>query len=208
MKTLWKSAFLATGVALIASPALAQVPGIDIRLNPRIGIYTPVTELTADDAEFPNLKADNSLAVGLGIELDLPMLPVGVRANLDYATGSSVNFDEGELEESNEVTLLAVVGDLIFRPLPDVAIFSPYLFAGGGLKQYEFSFDQGAGVTGFENESDGTIHVGGGLDFGLGPAALNVELGDYISWYAITDDSDSEMQHDIFITAGFSIGMF
>lgn len=195
-------------VLLAAAPAAAQVPGVEIKLNPRIGLYVPVTDL----GEFTGtggtttVKMDNSLAIGLGAELQLAALPFGIRANLDYATGSKVNTETGGVEEEgSETTLLAVVGDLVFRPLPRIIVLQPYLFAGGGLKQYDVETE---GAASFASESDPTVHLGFGLDFGLGPLALNAELSDYISWFELSDTSDeSEIQHDLFVTVGFSIGL-
>lgn len=206
MRALMKSVLTAGCLLLLAVPARAQAPGVDIRLNPRIGLYTPLTDLTDASSTIEAAKLDNSLAIGLGIEFDFAMLPVGLRANLDYATSSSVNFENSSINDTNETTLLALTGDLIFRPLPRVVVLQPYLFAGGGIKKYDFSWDA-ASVETIENDSDPTIHLGGGLDFGLGPLALNAELGDYMSWFKPADGEDSTMQHDLFVTVGFSIGL-
>lgn len=203
MRTMAKWFLSAACLLLVAAPVYAQVPGIDLKLNPRVGLYMPLTDLGEVGAE--TYKLDNSLAVGLGVELVLPALPFGIRANLDYATSSSVNLENGSIEDGNEVTLLALAGDLVFRPLPRLVVLQPYLFAGGGIKQYDI---QSVGDVGTTDESDPTLHVGGGLDFGLGPLALNAEIGDYISWFEIEGAEDSEMQHDLFLMVGFSIGMF
>ncbi|MFP4623077.1 MAG: hypothetical protein ACLFRX_02740 [Gemmatimonadota bacterium] len=209
MKTLLKSVILVSCLVLIAIPVRAQVPGIDLRLNPRIGLYEPLNDLAEFQAAGESVVAEQggSLALGLGLEVDLAMLPVGVRLNLDYATGSDIQVTSNDVDLGDpiETTLLAVVGDVIFRPLPRVVVVQPYLFAGGGLKQYDV--DEGTTATEFESESDPTIHLGGGIDFGLGPLALNAELGDYISWYEITGTDGSEVQHDLFVTIGFSIGL-
>ena len=205
MRSFVTAAFAGALMLAVAAPAAAQVPGVGLKLNPRIGLYVPVTDLGSTTTETVSL--DNSLAVGLGAELSLPALPFGIRANLDYATGSKVNTETGGVEsEGTETTLLAVVGDLVFRPLPRIVVLQPYLFAGGGLKMYDFETeDPGA----FESESDPTIHLGFGLDFGLGPLSLNAELSDYISWFEVqaATDEESEMQHDLFMTIGFAIGL-
>ena len=202
------TAALAGAVLLAAAPAAAQVPGIEIKLNPRIGLYVQVTDLgeVTGTGWTTTVKMDNSLALGLGAELQLAAVPFGIRANLDYATGSRVNTETGGVEqEGAETTLLAVVGDLVFRPLPRIVVLQPYLFAGGGLKQYDFQTES---ADSFESESDPTVHLGFGVDFGLGPLALNAELSDYISWFDISDTGDdSEMQHDLFVAVGFSIGL-
>ena len=193
------------GAALaVAAPAAAQAPGVELVLNPRIGLSLPVTALGATTTE--TVELENSLAIGLGAELQLAALPFGIRANLDYATGSHVSRD-GVEDEQTETTLLAVAGDLVFRPLPRIIVAQPYIFAGGGLKQYDFQ-TEGATVGEFEAESDPTVHLGFGLDVGLGPLALNAELSDYISWFELSDTSDeSEMQHDLFLSVGFAIGL-
>ena len=203
MRTFATAALVGAALA-VAAPAAAQAPGIELVINPRIGLYVPVTDLGATTTE--TVELGNSLAIGLGAELQLAALPFGIRANLDYATGSKVSRD-GVEDEQTETTLLAVVGDLVFRPLPKIILFQPYIFAGGGLKQYDFQ-TEGATVGDFEAESDPTVHLGFGLDLGLGPLALNAELSDYISWYELQDASDeSEMQHDLFLTVGFAIGL-
>lgn len=214
MKNVLQSVIAAACLLLIAVPARAQVPAIDVRLNPRIGLYEPLSDLGEFQETASTITAEQSgsLALGLGVELELAVLPVGVRLNLDYATGSEISqardlLDSSLLRAPVERTLLAVVGDVIFRPLPKIVVFQPYLFAGGGLKQYDFEPTGADPAATFEDESDPTLHLGGGLDVGVGPLALNAELGDYISWYQIQEAGDSEMQHDLFVTIGFSIGL-
>ena len=208
MRSFATAAIVGALFAAAAAPATAQAPGIELKLNPRIGLYVPMTDLGEQTfgGAATTAKLDNSLAIGLGAELQLGALPFGIRANLDYATASKVNIETGGVEEEgSNTTLLAVVGDLVFRPLPRIVVLQPYLFAGGGLKQYDFETES-AGE--FESESDPTVHLGFGLDFGLGPLALNAELSDYISWFELTEAEDSsEMQHDLFVTVGFSIGL-
>lgn len=202
MRTLTRSALATACLLLLAAPAMAQVPGIDLKVNPRIGLYAPMSNLGSGSAA-ESIALNNSLALGLGIELGLVALPFNVRANLDYATGATVT-EEGIGETDQTATVLAVVADLVFRPLPRILVLEPYLFAGGGLKQYAFD---AAAASDFRDASDPTIHLGAGLDFGLGPIALNAELGNYISWYQLTAGDSANMQHDIFFTVGFSIGM-
>ena len=207
MRTLPKSAVTAVCLLGLAAPVAAQAPGVDLKLNPRIGLYTPLTDLndSSPGDVVDTYKLDNSLAIGLGLQLDFGGA-WGVRANLDYATSSSVDTEDGSISDTNETTLLAVVGDLMWRPLPRIVVVQPYLFAGGGLKQYDFEFE-GATPGEFEKQSDPTVHVGAGVDLGVGPINLNAELGDYISWLELTED-DSKVQHDLFVMVGFSIGLF
>lgn len=205
MRFLVTSVLAGAFALVLAVPAAAQAPGLDVKLNPRIGLYVPLTDL--GEVGSDTWALDNSLAVGLGVELQLAALPFGIRGNLDYATSSTVNLESGGVEQGEtDATLLAISADLVFRPLPRVVVLQPYLFAGGGLKQYDFDLGEAGDFESEVDESDPTVHLGVGLDFGLGPLALNAEVADYISWFEITD-GDSEMQHDLFVMVGFSIGM-
>lgn len=194
---------------LAAGPARAQVPGVEFKLNPRIGLYAPLSNLgdATVGSTVETFEMQNSFAVGLGAELILPALPFGLRANLDYATNTSVDIEDGTLGEGPNASLLAIVGDLVFRPLPSLVVVEPYLFAGGGWKQYDFDTSNDFDTSDIATESDPTLHLGGGLDFGLGPFGFNAEVSDYISWFELTEGEGSETQHDVFLTAGFSIGM-
>jgi hypothetical protein len=189
-------AIVASCLALFAVPVDAQV----LKVNPRIGMYVPLTDLGEIAGEAVAL--DHSLALGLGLELGIPFLPFNVRANLDYASDVAVT-QEGIDEDAGRTTLLAVVADAVFR-LPRFVLVQPYLFAGGGLKQYDFDT---ADTSSFRDSSDPTLHLGGGLDLGLGSFSLNAEIGNYISWYEL-QQGDSQIQHDVFIMIGFSVGMF
>lgn len=195
-----------------AGEIAAQVPGIQLRVNPRIGLYAPLSDLgdASSTAATTASELSGSLALGLGVELDMAALPVNIRANMDYATGSEVSVtDEGgaEVGESTETTVLALAGDIMFRPIPKIILFQPYLFVGGGIKQYDFDVENLPTGSTLADTSDPTLHLGGGLDFGLGPLSLNAELGDYISWFEPEEGADSEMQHDLFATIGFSINI-
>jgi hypothetical protein len=196
MTRLVRVAIAVSCFALIAAPADAQF----FKVNPKVGLYVPLTDLGEITGEAVAL--DHSLALGLGLELGVPFLPFNVRANLDYASDVAVT-QEGIDEEAGRTTLLAVAADAVFR-LPRMVLAQPYLFAGGGLKQYDFKTED---ASSFRDTSDPTVHLGGGLDLGFGSFSLNAEIGDYISWFEL-QDGDSEMQHDLFVMIGFSVGMF
>jgi hypothetical protein len=183
-------------LALVAAPADAQF----LQVNPRIGLYLPLTDLGEITGEAVAL--DHGLALGLGLEFGVPFLPFNLRANLDYASDIAVT-QEGFDGDAGRTTLLAVVGDAVFR-LPRIVLVQPYLFAGGGLKQYDFDTDD---PSSFRDTSDPTLHLGGGLDLGFRSFSLNTEVGNYISWFELRD-GDSRIQHDLFVMIGFSVGMF
>jgi hypothetical protein len=193
---------LATATA-VAAPAAAQA---GLSLNPRIGLFAPLTDLgdQAIGTGFERaIRLDHSLAFGLGLQLGLPRLPFDLRANLDYATGATVT-RHGVDNETGQTTVLAVAGDLVFRPLPRLILLQPYFFAGGGLRQYAFDFDDAAA---FRDASDPALHLGGGLDFGVGSLRLNAEIGDYVSRYRLQEGAASRLQHDLFLSVGFIVRM-
>lgn len=201
---------LALAVLAAAPGARAQVPGLDLQFIPKIGAYLPVNDLGQLRAGAEEIAAEMeaSLAVGLGLELDLPLSPLNVRANLDYATGSQISL-EGIQGSDVDATVLALVGDLVFRPLPRLAVVQPYLLGGAGIKRYNFDTDDlGGGFGDFlsDDQNDFTVHLGAGLDVGLGPLAFMAEVSDYISWFA-PNGGDSEMQNDIFGMVGVRVGM-
>jgi hypothetical protein len=196
MTRLVRAAIAVSCFALIAAPAEAQF----LTVNPRVGLYLPLTDLGEITGEAVAL--DQSLALGLGLELGVPFLPFNLRANLDYASDVAVT-QAGIDGAAGRTTLLAVAADAVFR-LPRMVLVQPYLFAGGGLKQYDFDTDD---PSSFRDTSDPTVHLGGGLDLGFRSFSLNAEVGNYISWFELRD-GDSRMQHDLFVMIGFSVGMF
>lgn len=206
MKTVFSSVITAALLVAIAAPVQAQVPGIDLKLNPRIGLYQPVSDLGELNSESVSLES--GLAIGLGAELQIFALPFGIRANLDYATGTALGGDgEDTFVPSQDATVLAIVGDLVFRPLPNIFLLQPYIFAGGGVKQYDFEPSGVQDLGEFQDTSDPTLHLGFGLDLGFGPLDLNAELGDYISRFESESGGDTKTQHDLFLTVGFAIGL-
>jgi hypothetical protein len=190
---------VATAILLSHSvPADAQA----LKLTPRVGVYVPLTDLGTREDIAQTVALDNSLAFGLSVEFALPVLPFNLRANLDYATDAAVTQD-GVDQDAGRTTVLAVTGDAVFR-LPRIIVLQPYLFAGGGLKQYGFDTDA---PEAFRDSSDPTLHLGGGFDLGFRSFALTAQIGDYISWHELRE-GDSQIQHDLFVTLGVSFGLF
>jgi hypothetical protein len=189
-------AVLMLGLAALATPAAAQVPGINLHLGARVGAFTPTAALVEDAAGEVKLKP--GLGVGASIELDIPLSLFNVRASVDAALNAKV--EEAGEETGEEVDVVNIVGDIVFRPLPRLVVVQPYLMAGAGVKRYS-----GAGEDG--DISDFTGHVGAGVDFKLGPLGILLEASDYISSFKDEETGDGKLQNDIFLMAGFRIGM-
>ena len=212
-----------SGAALLAllvsaGPAAAQVPGLEVQLVPKVGFYSPAADLEAAADAAGEIVDDRggSLALGLALDMGLPLAPLNLRVGFDYVTASEFTYADttgADVETSGEQTMLAIAGDVILRPIPRLLIVQPYLLAGAGVKRYDFSFADAADGSDVEDafpesETDFTLHAGIGLDASIGPVALIAELSDYVSWYEAEGAEGSEMQHDLFIMAGVRVGLF
>ena len=203
MSSVLKTALAAACLLAFAAP-VPPAQAQSIKVNPRVGLYVPLTDLGELTTTAGTVVAEKSgsLALGLGVELGLGG-SLGLRANTDYVTGSEIQAD-GSVSEGTEAKMLVVAGDLVYRPLPRLIVVQPYLFAGAGLRQYDFSEDN---TQALEDASDPTIHLGGGVDLSLGSLGLNAEIGDYISWYEAQEGSDAVTQHDMFVSIGLVFGL-
>ncbi len=183
---------------LCALPAHAQIPGINLNLGARVGYFKPLGSLA--DTPF-EVEVSSGLGLGAHLELDLPLSPINVRANVAATLGRSLSTD-GDEDEGSDLDIVVITGDLVFRPLPRVVVVQPYLLAGAGVKRYSFDFNG-------ENESESkfTGHVGAGADLKVGPIALLAEVSDYISSFELAEGGGSKLQNDVFVSIGFRIGM-
>jgi hypothetical protein len=202
---------LAIGLGAATAPAAAQdAAAATLLVTPRVGAHLPLRML----ARYPVGAGQESRfelgagpALGLAAELSLPRWPVNVRANFDVALGAGVE-QTGVGAQSGDATVLAVVADVVYRPLPRLQPVSPYLFLGAGLRRYAFDLDETA--AGFPaDDTAPALHLGGGADFGLGPLALAAEAGLYASRFEPDVlHGGRRVQHDLFLRLGVRFGMF
>lgn len=202
LKQWMTAAALFAALVVTPAPAAAQAP-VGLKLVPRVGWFAPLSNLDE------GVEMASGPAIGLALELDLPMLPLNVRANVDYAP--DVELRTGNATGASTGSVLAVVGDLVFRPAPTIAFARPYLLTGFGMRRYDFGpaedpemLDAVAPPTG----SDFTFHAGVGVDVGDGPVTLIVELGDYLSSWNREEGATSRVQNDLFVSVGVRVGLF
>jgi hypothetical protein len=186
--------------ALGAGSVAAQVPGVGVRLVPKVGMYRPLGDLTELAG---GAKTKDHLSVGIGAELKLPIVPINVRANVEYLPHTDVMSDADVRVGS--VSMTNLVADLMFRPLPGIIPVSPYLFAGGGVKKYDFRDFSTAILNSSDNSTEPALHVGAGVEFKLGVTGLVVEVGDYISRFERA--GKSKLQNDGFASLGVRVGL-
>jgi hypothetical protein len=197
---------------LLASAADAEAQRL--QLVPRAGIFVSGGNLAEVSGTLGDVEADmkGTLGVGLGLEVGVPLSPIGFRAGFDYATNSKLSLkgiSAGEDEAGAK--LLAVTGDVVLRPLPRLIVVQPYLVGGAGVKRYDFELSElEADAQGLfpEDQTDFTLHGGAGVDISLGPLALRAEVSDYVSWFELDEGGERKMQNDIFATLGLRLQLF
>lgn len=126
---------------------------------PRIGAYTQLSDLAeARDAGTAPSELEGGLARGLALELDLPASDLNIQSTLNYVTETNVS-GAGFTSSDDGGRLLAVTGDLVFRPLPRIVLLQPYPLGGAGVKVYDFGLDQIGDSSYFENRTDFALHA-------------------------------------------------
>lgn len=198
-------AFGATGVA-------AQVPGVSLDIIPKIGAEMPLADLptTPSDEAVKNLSG--ALAWGVAAELGLPGLPFDLRANIDATTKKTVSPATGITSGSVNQTMMTIFGDLVFRPLPRIVLFRPYVMLGLGVKRYNYSLSDVTNPSTFQSaftdRNDLAYHVGLGMDIGLGRMGLVAEVNDYLNNYQFAGGTAKKLQQDFFLMAGLRLSLF
>jgi serine/threonine protein kinase len=135
----------------------------------------------------------------------IPRYDAGTR-NVEFVPTTDVTATGLSAQDDLKADVLALVADVVYRPLPRIVLVQPYVMAGGGLKRYNFRDNTGNLEDVLPgSSSDFTVHLGAGLDVGLGPIRLVGEVADYISWFRL--EGDRNVQNDLFFMVGFRVGM-
>ncbi|MFB6240717.1 MAG: hypothetical protein ABEJ46_04020, partial [Gemmatimonadota bacterium] len=112
----------------------------------------------------------------------------------------------GAVTDSLESSLVAASGSLVLRPLSFLPLLDPYLLGGAGFTTANYDVTQVQGASDLELPSDRTfaLHAGVGTDLKLGGLRLQAEATDYVTGI----DTDGDMTHDVFVTAGLGVPLF
>jgi hypothetical protein len=199
MRSKTLSAF-AIAIGLV-SAAAANVSAQGISVTPLIGGYIPAGSLGELQSGAQNAELKREATLGLGANIEFGRL----RLSGAYASGATLS-EDGVTGESSvgDGSVLSLAADLVFRPLPKLIIVQPYIFGGAGLKNENYSFDQGVDPGNFKDESDLTAHFGVGLDLSLGPLNLVAEVSDFLS----QNVDDDWKNHDAFAMVGLKFRLF
>lgn len=193
MRTLKLTAVALLAAVFIPATASAQL----VKVTPKIGGHFASSSVGSIQDDANNAfsweeKSVSSFAFGANAEVGAPGFPLGLRADVVLSTGNEATLDTQQLES----TLLGVSGSLVFRPLSMLPFVDPYILGGGGFTSTSYD------ATGFQGDlpadREFALHTGVGTDISLGGTRLQVEATDYVTGI----DTDLDVQHDIFVTAG------
>lgn len=182
----------------------AVLPGLasaQISVTPQIGGYIPGGSFRElQDAAESSWERGSTL--GLGANVTLGML----RGSLAYATGANISREGIDGRENvGDGSVLAGAVDVVLRPLPKLILLQPYVLGGAGYKRENYSVrDEGFPDQLKSSDNDFVLHVGAGLDLGLGPINLNAEITDFIG----KNNQDKWKVHDAFAFVGVRLGLF
>ena len=119
-------------------------------------------------AVMPTGDAGNSLNAGLtggaALDVHMPVLPLGLRVEGSYSRFGLSNLPSGVSANTTDIGFNANAVMTIL-PLP---LFHPYITAGPSYSNLKVSGSDGEGHWGY--------NAGGGLDFGLGPIGMRLDV--------------------------------
>lgn len=189
-----------TAVALLAAlfiPAAASAQLV--KITPKVGAhFSDETVIGIEDQVGTAIteRSVSSFAFGANAEIGAPGLPLGLRGDVVLSTGNEATLGTEQLES----TLVGVSGSLVLRPLSLLPLVDPYLLGGAGFTSVGYDATQFEGDLPTDREF--ALHTGLGTDISLGGTRLQIEATDYITGI----DTDFDVQHDVFVTAGLGFG--
>lgn len=207
---------VAAAFALLgATPALAQLPGVEV--EPYLGVYVPPLDLADDRVDIDGFPSDvgwsqkEALAFGGRITVWLPG-PLGIEGNFVYAL-SDVEQSIADSARDFDANAWALDGRLILKfgvPLAPISFH-----VNGGIALIDHGGD------GYDVVTDGDSSVGGVVGAGLRvklPGLLGVRLDAQSYLYSAeltVDDPDfggevtfgNQFQADIVLSAGLVISL-
>ncbi|MFQ5678844.1 MAG: hypothetical protein ACE5HP_05235 [Gemmatimonadota bacterium] len=195
---------------LLPSPLEAQRRA---KLIPQVGLFRPLRGLgRVQDSGGETLRLgthESSLAWGIGVEFG-GETPVGVRGSVLWGTSADIPVrGPGGATSQTQGTVRVVTGTLVFRPFRSYVGARPYVLAGGGIKRH--GLDDGDLndldiKDAVDDQTNGTLQLGGGVSFSIGVTQVLLEISDFISTFDVKEGKgDGKTQHDLFLTVGLRL---
>jgi hypothetical protein len=188
--------------AMVVTGAAAQTIPVEVEVTPLVGGMLFLTDLPR---EFEMTGADGAAVRMSGLELNDAVV-FGGRAGLRFAdrfgVGATVLYSPTTATASTgtetDVGVWSYGVDLSYHASSPSPLARPFLVGGVGAKTYDFD--------GMDARSHFMWNVGAGVDVALHPkASLRLEARDYMSYFdPEIAGMDSELQHDLALSAGLS----
>ena len=188
------------GMILVAGAALPRASHAQgITITPQIGVYVPANSLDSLQSGGQQVRVKREGTLALGLNLDLGFL----RGSIAYASAAKLNQTgiSGQ-QQVGDGKLVAAAADFVLRPLPKIIVIQPYLLAGAGFRNANYSYDTNGLSNAFpKSDRDFALHAGVGADLSLGPIGVSAEITDFIT----QDSADKWKQHDGFGMVGLRV---
>lgn len=203
-KKLWAIAL--ASAFLSATPAMAQLPGLEI--EPYAGAYIPLTNVVDEDL----FVASQQEALAVGGRLTAWLVgPVGVEGNFVYAFADA-EIDDGTTVSDTSAYVWAADARLVFRIGVPLAPISFHI--SGGVAYV------GRGGDAYEEITEGKTDIGGVVGLGTriklpGVFGIRADADGFLYSAQLTQDVglggpvefDSQLQADLVLSAGIIIGL-
>jgi len=126
-------------------------------------------------AVMPTGDAGNALnagfTAGAALDMHVPVMPLGVRVEGSYSRFGLQGLASGVSANSSDLGVnLNAVMTLVHLPL-----MKPYITAGPSYSNLKLSASDGT-TSGSQSEGHFGYNAGGGLDFGLGPIGMRLDV--------------------------------
>lgn len=195
--------------AAVAVPASAQT----LRVAPQIGVFANARNAAGFDAStfLGTDKTSRSPrpALGLAVEVTLPVPRVALRAGGVYGFESSVPVLGVVCLESPctsvRASTLAAAGDVVLDVVRPGALRA-YVLGGLGLERWRVNREVGGGPF-VESETRLARHFGGGLEMAVGRVGMSLEVTDFVTGAADAAGpslGDTRRRHGVFVMLGAS----
>jgi hypothetical protein len=206
---------LAPVLGLLAFPCFpgAILAQGGLRILPQVGLYAPLTDLTAVTDSGENLfeagKKSSTVALGLAVEVG------SLRAQMAYATASDVPIGGvGCTNCDARSTLLTATVGVVVRPLPQILFVNPYFVLGAGFKRYDFDpgdlTENGGWSSVLKDQTQFAGQIGAGIELTLLGLAPRIELSAYLSRFEPGEGpegtEESDFQTDLFMMLAIPLG--
>jgi hypothetical protein len=204
---------LCLAATLVSATALqAQTDRrLQIAFTPKISYFLASNELGSTGVEGSDpidTEATSKIAFGAAIDFTRAGAFLGLRISGDRV--SDVPLERDDLETGGTMNLTMVSASVLVNlwTPPMTGLFHTYLYAGAGLKNYQFEEGSAAVPQLSGSRTTPTAHFGGGTFLRLPPLQIVIEGAVYPSWFNADDPqltTSGQLQTDFFAHIGLRI---